>query len=113
MTIGSGRGKGWLGISIVEQNGENKLSEKNWVAKVEANSPAEKAEIKALKVLENGTVEYGDAIVAIGGNEVATFVELQEQLKRCVVGEKLAVTVEDAAGERRVVYIQLETRPSS
>lgn len=110
--IGRVRGKGWLGISIVEQNGENNFSEKNYVAMVEANSPAEEAGIKPLQLLQNGSVEYGDAIVAIGGNEVANFVELQEELKRCVVGEKLAVTVENAEGERRVVYAELETRPS-
>ena len=112
MTIGRIRGKGWLGVSIVEQNGENKLSDKNWVAKVEVNSPASIAGIRSLQVLDNGTVLYGDAIVAIGGNEVANFVDLQEELKRCVVGENLAVTVENADGERRVVYVKLEARPS-
>ena len=112
MTIGRIRGKGWLGVSIVEQNGENRLSDKNWVAKVEVNSPASIAGIRSLQVLDNGTVLYGDAIVAIGGNEVANFVDLQEELKRCVVGENLAVTVENADGERRVVYVKLEARPS-
>lgn len=113
MSIGKVRGKGWLGVSIVEQNGDNKLSEKNWVANVEANSPAEKAGIQPLQILDNGSVTYGDAIVAIGGNDVSTFVELQEELKRCVVGEKLAVTVVNSKEERRVAYIQLEARPSS
>jgi S1-C subfamily serine protease len=110
ISIGSVRGQGWLGVSIVEQNGNNKLSEKNWVAKVESDSPAETAGIKALQILDNGSVVYGDAIVAIGGNSVGTFEELQRELKRCVVGENLAVTVENAEGERRVVYVQLEAR---
>ena len=127
-TTATSRGatQGYLGISIVEQQSQQPqqpqqtsegssilrlLSQKNWIAKVEPDSPAARAGIQSLRILDNGTVLYGDAIVAIGGNTVANFAELQEDLKSRVVGENVAVTLENAQGERRVVYIQLEARP--
>lgn len=108
------RGRGWLGVSIVEPNdGNSPLSQKNWVVQVERNSPADKAGIQAIRIFGNGSVRYGDAIVAIAGKAVTTFVELQDELKKCVVGENLAVTLEKEQGERRVVYIDLEARPTT
>jgi S1-C subfamily serine protease len=107
------RGRGWLGVSIVEPSeGNSTLSLKNWVVKVERNSPADKAGIRAIQIFGNGSVRYGDAIVAIAGKPVTTFVELQGELKKCVVGEKLAVTLENEEGERRLVHIDLEARPA-
>ena len=108
------RGKGWLGVKIVEQqqNGNSTLSEKNWIAAVETNSPGERAGIQAIQIKDSASVLYGDAIVAIGGNNVPTFAELQEELKGRVVGENVAITLENARGERRVVYVQLEANPS-
>ena len=118
-----GRGQGYLGISIVEQQVQSSISipesnvsipfssQKNWVSKVEPGSPASRAGIMALRILDTGNVVYGDAIVALGGNNVSNFAELQNDLKSRVLGENIAVTLENAQGERRVVYLQLEARP--
>lgn len=107
------REKGWLGVSIVDQSGNNTLRTKNWVAKIEVGSPAQQAGIQALKILDDGSVIYGDAIVAVGGNDVKDYTQLQKEFRKRVKGEKLALTVENAQGERRVVYVVLGTRPMS
>eukprot|EP00536_Pseudo-nitzschia_multiseries_P000611 jgi/Psemu1/249756/estExt_Genewise1Plus.C_70182 len=122
--------QGWLGISVVRQevsipqsqNGSSSsntttsrtmpLAElNNWVGKVERNSPASDAGIKSLVITSNGIVEYGDAIVAVGGNEVANFEQLQTELESRVAGEQVALTVQDAEGKRRVVYVTLSKKP--
>ncbi|OEU15721.1 trypsin-like serine protease [Fragilariopsis cylindrus CCMP1102] len=116
--------QGWLGISVIRQNiNINSVNHsnstlplaksKNWVAKVERSSPAYDAGIRSLDISLNGVVTYGDAIVAVGGNEVTNFDELQMQLEKCVAGEKVAVTVQDAEGERRVVYVTLAQKPET
>jgi S1-C subfamily serine protease len=116
--------QGWLGISVIRQNinissvdNSNSTSplakSKNWVAKVERNSPAYDAGIRSLNMSPNGVVTYGDAIVAVGGNEVTNFDELQMQLEKCVAGEIVAVTVRDVEGERRVVYVTLAQKPET
>ena len=83
----------------------------NWVTEVERKSPAYDAGIRPLVITQNGTIEYGDAIVAVGGNEVANFEELQMQLENRVVGEQVALTVQNADNERRVVYVTLSLKP--
>ena len=122
--------QGWLGISVVTQevtfpeenpsvssaNSTNSTitnlaRTKNWVAEVVRDSPAESAGIMPLVFSSNGGVEYGDAVVAIGGNEVANFEELRTELEKCVVGEQIAITLQDANDKRRVVYATLERKP--
>lgn len=122
MIQGGERGRGWLGINIVvqsppssqQQQSNNKATTntKNWVAKVEPDSPADKAGIRPLEILDNGTVQYGDAIVAIGGNEVSNYEQLQTELDGRANGEKISITLEDSKGERRVVYAELIPRPT-
>lgn len=133
--------QGWLGISVVRQdavvavaaddeepsssfsdgtNTANSTSSstimplarsKNWVSRVERNSPAEAAGIRPLVISLDGIVDYGDAIVAVGGNEVADFEELRTELEKCVVGEQVALTVRDAEDKKRVVYVTLARKP--
>jgi len=112
--IGTGEkpDQGWLGVSIVKQSGNSTLSNRNWVASVETDSPADQAGILETKVLESGSIEWGDAIVAVGGNEVATFLELQQQLGDRIKGEQVTLTLENIAGERRVVYVTLTEKPA-
>jgi serine protease Do len=107
--------KGWLGVSIIAKQNRTSstlLSKKTWVVAVEANSPANEAGIRPIQLLESGVIQWGDAIVAVGGNEVATFDELQAELEDRVKGEQVALTLEDSEGERRVVYVTLLQKPS-
>jgi serine protease Do len=118
-----GSRQGWLGVSIVRQPGigvksvgssstETESTFSTWVFKVEPNSPANEAGIRPLRILpDKALVVYGDAIVAVGGNEVMTTDEIQKQLRDRVAGEKLALTVQDSTGDRRVVYVTLSTKP--
>lgn len=108
---GEKRDSGWLGVSIVKQSGNSTLMSKNWIAEVAKGSPAELAGIRPLQIQQNGTVKLGDAIVAVSSNKVPSFVELQKQLEDRAKGEQIALTVEDAAGEKRVVYITLGQKP--
>jgi S1-C subfamily serine protease len=116
------KSKGWLGVSILRQslnkdaiasNGTPLAKLATWVTKVDRNSPASDAGIRSLFINDMGRVIYGDAIVAVGGNEVSTLEELQTQLEDRVVGEQVALTVEDGTGDRRVVYVTLSQRPNS
>lgn len=113
----------WLGVEILQVQSASsteggttvpttKLSGKNWIGKVARNSPASEAGMKGC-FLDPVTAgfKYGEAIVAINGRPVPTFAELQSCLEQSSVGEKLAVTLEDENGERRVVYLTLTERP--
>jgi S1-C subfamily serine protease len=108
---GERRDSGWLGVSIVRQSGNSTLMSNNWIAEVAEGSPAELAGIRPLRIQQNGTVELGDAIVAVSSNKVLSFDELQVELEDRAKGEQIALTVEDAAGEKRVVYITLGQKP--
>jgi len=99
----------------VQSNGDNStLCSKNWISKVERKSPAAEAGMRAMRVFEqDASVTYGDAIVAVGGNDVSTFVDLESELNKRVPGEQIQITLEDKQGERRVVYLTLAERPTS
>jgi len=111
----------WLGVDIirvtaaadVEDGVASTLASKNWIGKVLRNSPAASVGMRGC-FLDPSTAQfiYGEAIVAINGRPVPTYGELQSCLEKSAVGEKLAVTLEDKKGDRRVVYLTLEDRPS-
>ena len=123
---------GWLGISVVTQSvaipeaasfnnsGDTNTTSvvpplarcKNWIESVEPNSPAEAAELQPLTI-QDGVVKYGDAILAVGGNQVSDFEELRAELEKCVVGEQVALTVQDAEDKKRVVYATLSRKPTA
>jgi len=102
---------GWLGVSIVKPTTSTKL-QGNWVASVQPNSPASGAGIQSLSILNDGRLQLGDCIVAIGGNELSNFEALREELEKRKKGEELAVTLQDSQGDRRVVYLKLGTMPT-
>lgn len=108
--------RAWLGVSIL------KGTSQNWVANVTPNSPAAMAGIQALRRgVDDGdssdrtkVVQWGDAIVAVGGNSVETYAELQAELRTRAVGEQLALTLENGVtGDKRVVYLTLQAAPNS
>jgi S1-C subfamily serine protease len=101
---------GWLGVSIVKSNTSDKLKG-NWVTCIQPNSPASGAGIRPIQLSEDGRLESGDCIVAIGGNNLNDYNDLRAELEKRVKGEELAVTLQDTQGERRVVYLKLGTMP--
>jgi S1-C subfamily serine protease len=80
------------------------------VGKVAPGSPAARADIRGI-YLARTEARYGDAIVAVNGNFVHSYDDLRRELARGVIGERLALTVEDVSThERRVVYLTLEAK---
>lgn len=103
----------YLGVSIVKSlGGSNILQQsKTWIAKVAPDSPASRSGMRGLTIdPKTATIEYGDAIVAVGGNNVTDFPSLVRELRgNRFPGEQVAVTLLDAAtGERRVAYLTLK-----
>jgi S1-C subfamily serine protease len=110
---GERRNQGYLGLSIIDQEGKNStLAQKNWVAAVQRDSPAQEAGIRPVRILETGVIVWGDCVVAIGGNDVETYDALQAELMDRIQGEQVAITLENVKGERRVVYVILREKPN-
>lgn len=105
---GAKNDRGYLGISVLKQTGES--TRRNAITSVDAGSPAELAGLLPIKVQPNGSVELGDSIVAVSGNEVSSLQELQFELDSRVNGEQISLTVKDSSGEKRVVYVTLGER---
>lgn len=110
----------WLGVEILKvpatanASQTSKLTSMAWIGKIARSSPASSAGLRACFLdRSTGGFKYGDAIVAINGRPVPDFVQLQTCLEQSSVGEKLAVTLEDGNGDRRVVYLTLTERPST
>jgi len=110
----SKKGMGRLGVSVVEQQQQQQITgsslySKVWVTAVTKGSPASNVGIQPLQILrDSGSILYGDAIVAVGGNEIETSKELQMELDRCIPGEQVTITLEDGSTrEKRVVYVTL------
>lgn len=134
---GTKRPPAWLGVKLVRiarmdadsddslssssskaSNKESLLTKKNWILRVAPNSPAAEAGMRGLKWNKSNqgddynstVVDYGDAIVAVNGQDVKTYQDLEQLVDKSVVGEQWTVTLEDAQGERRVVYLKLAER---
>jgi len=128
-----GRKRGWLGASLVEEEGVVAALWKKmnvtrgdvdrdgtaigggvFVMDVKKGSPAQIAGINPLQYLgKGGRVQAGDRIVALGGAIVDSPAELMKELSSRVEGEKISITVEDRFGTRRVVYASLKDRKNS
>ena len=99
--------RGFLGVAVAKMA----LPKKGlWVVRVADDSPAAAAGIKPLRIEETGVVTLGDSIVAVSGNFVNDFDAFQAEMETRVRGEEISVTVEDAEGERRVVYVKLNDK---
>ena len=107
---------GFMGCSIVHLANWNSttladcLSGNLWVSAVVSGSPADQVGVVPLQILQDGQLQLGDCIVAVGGKTVETFPELQKEMDTRVDGEEVAITLADAQGERRVVYMKLESK---
>ncbi len=131
---GKRKRRGWLGVEIVTdtllqsqlekrvkkiqfEDGENDSDVDSgvdgvFVVKVDRNSPAYNAQIKPLLIDKRSSrISYaGDRIVAVNSNIVKSSKELYDDLRTRVVGENISITVEDALGVRRVVYVELKEK---
>jgi len=78
-----------------------------FISKVKEDSPASSAGLKPLVLSDTGSMALGDRIIAVGGRPISSRDDLKEDMKTRVAGEEVSLTIEDAAGERRVVYVKL------
>jgi len=60
--------------------------------------------------VETGLLSFGHSIVAIGGKAVESYVELEQELQSRVRDEEVAITLQNAKGERRISYIKLGSK---
>ena len=125
--------RGWLGIEIAtDVNFEKQLKSRIYkqlsetkqnmtknqddiegvfVIQVEKDSPAYKASIQATTIDKSTSrINIGDRIIAINSNLISSYRDLCADLKMRVVGENLAITIEDNMGDRKVVYVELGER---
>ncbi len=59
----------------------------------------------------NGNVILGDRLVDIGGKPIWNGNDFKNEMKERVEGERVALTVENSQGEKRVVYVKLGKIP--
>jgi len=96
---------GFLGVTII------KGKSGNWINSVAPGSPAEMAGLRGIQTsVETGLLSFGDSIVAIGGKAVESYVELEQELQSRVRDEEVAITLQNAKGERRISYIKLGSK---
>mmetsp|Transcript_67103 Transcript_67103/g.99329 ORF Transcript_67103/g.99329 Transcript_67103/m.99329 type:complete len:510 (-) Transcript_67103:106-1635(-) len=113
------KAQGWLGAeiarndlaAILRKKMGQRIIEGVFVSAVKPDSPAKDVDMKPLKLTEEGTVIVGDRIVAVGGKVVNTKEDLEEDMRSRVEGEQVSITVEDADGNRRVLYVKLMPKP--
>lgn len=105
--------RGYIGFTLASDEVTMELwkkKEKNGVLvlDVKDNSPAEEGGLIATSFSKKTGVLIGDVIVAINGKEItAGLKEVEEDLRKCVQGEQINLTVEKSDGTRKVVYLTL------
>ena len=116
----------WLGVSIVRTEGVDVAAVAARgtvltgcrVARVEQNSPAAEAGIRGITLRKHdASVQWGDTLVAVGGNTVDSLAALQSELDTRAVGEQIQITLQDESNNmnntKRVVYLTLRARPTA
>lgn len=102
----------WLGVKVMRTlNTTGLLGQRYWITEVEPDSPASAANLCPILIRNDTRIEYGDAIVAVNGRVMEAFQDLRASMDRCRPGEQITLTLEDAIGDRRVVYLTLGTVP--
>jgi S1-C subfamily serine protease len=115
--------RGWLGVEIVADTAVDEALRKKlrtankdhgvFILNVKPGSPAFDAGIQGLTFPsdDSGVMDIGDRIIALGGRTIENRRDLETDLKSRVEGEQLSITVENANGDRRVLYIALKQKP--
>lgn len=105
--------RGYIGFTLASDEVTMELlkkKEKNGVLvlDVKENSPAKEGGLIATSFSKKTGVLIGDVIVAINGKEITSGLkEVEEDLRKCVQGEQINLTVEKSDGTRKVVYLTL------
>ena len=81
-----------------------------FISNVLVGSPAETAGIRPLRLTKEGGAILGDRLVAINGDRVRDRNGLTTDMRGRVEGERLSLTVRNAGGDTRVVYVTLGRR---
>ena len=124
------KGRGWLGIDVAlgalelslrkrlgfrEEDGGNDDTSSAivgaFITSISADSPLQQSGIEMTKTTMDGKVEIGDRIINFGGNDICSGLDLARELKGGVEGEQITLTVENGAGEKRIVYVTLGRMP--
>ena len=108
------KGRGWLGIDVALGSLEASLRKRvvstnedslgAFITSISPGAPLHEAGICKTS-LSNGTIQLGDRVVGVGGNQISSGSDLVNDMKGRVEGEQLSLTVENERGERRVVYV--------
>ena len=122
--------RGWLGIEVVVDSSLDEMLRKKLIARshggltnvglkqgvfvlnVKQGSAASRVGIKGLTFSsdQSGVIDIGDRIVGIGGRVIENRRDLEYDIKSRVEGEQLSITVENAEGNRRVLYVTLDRK---
>jgi len=122
------KGRGWLGAAVATSSLEESLRKrllsssleqnKNsdevvgaFITSIDTKSPLMSQAGVSTTSITNGNVQIGDRIVNAGGNAIENAEAFVTEMKGRVEGENLSLTIENAGGERRVVYVTLGQIP--
>mmetsp|Transcript_26843 Transcript_26843/g.61313 ORF Transcript_26843/g.61313 Transcript_26843/m.61313 type:complete len:460 (-) Transcript_26843:83-1462(-) len=81
-----------------------------FVTSIASDSPLQGRGVKAIS-LADGCVSLGDRVVNVGGNRIENGQQFLEAMSKRVEGEKIDITLENAEGVGRVVYVELAPMP--
>ena len=96
---------GYLGVTII------KGKPGNWIDSVcQWFLQLPQAGLRGIQTTSDGMLTFGDSIRAVGGNVVDTFDDLECELQTRVRDEEITITVNNATGERRIVYVKLGSK---
>ena len=77
---------------------------------IASDSPLQGMGISAMSVAD-GCVSLGDRVVNVGGDQIENGQQFLEAMSKRVEGEKVDITLENAEGVGRVVYVELAPMP--
>lgn len=81
-----------------------------FVTSIASDSPLQGRGVNAIS-LADGCVSLGDRVVNVGGNRIENGQQFLEAMSKRVEGEKIDITLENAEGVGRVVYVELAPMP--
>jgi len=124
------KGRGWLGVDVatspsLEASFKKRLSASTTNAAVDGVGAFLTSIAPASPLLQNqqsdgtidttsnvnGSIQLGDRIVNVGGNSIADGRAFVRDMKKRVEGEQLSLTIENANGTKRFVYVKLDKLP--